>query len=327
MQAKNNIAKVSLGIYPTPLAKAEHLSADLGRQIWIKRDDLCGVALGGNKIRKLEYLLADARAKGHDYIITTGAAQSNHATLTAAACRRLGLEVELILKERGVTDPVGNLLLDQLMDVPVTLVDTDSYDDVYAAIDRRMRELEKAGRKPYLIPVGGSVPLGALGYVDCVTEMAAQAEAQGFRIDHIVACSGSGGTHAGLLLGASLLTPAPKVTGIMVSLETDFQRTIFDLARASAELLGLEVFPSLKEVVLKDYTGPGYAKMSRAGLAAIKRLACQEGVFLDPVYTGKSLAGLLDLCDRGYFRPEENIVFLHSGGAPALFAVPPEAVD
>lgn len=322
-----NIPKIKLGLYPTPLQKARRFSDSLGRRIWIKRDDLCGVVLGGNKVRKLEYLMADALNKGCDYIITTGAAQSNHATLTAAACRRLGLEVELILKGRGVTEPLGNLLLDEMMDVPVTLVDSDSYDDVYAAIDRRRRELEAAGRRPYLIPVGGSTPLGALGYADCVSEMAAQAESQGFAINHIVSCSASGGTHAGLLLGAKLLNPAIKVTGIMTSPEKDFQQTVFDLARSAADLLQNPNPVKLEDVVLKDYTGPGYALMSRAGLAAIKRLASLEGIFLDPVYTGKGLAGFLDLCGQGHFQPDENIVFIHSGGAAALFAVPPRAVD
>ena len=327
MSANNAIPKVRLGLYPTPLQKAPRFGAGLGHNIWIKRDDLCGVVLGGNKIRKLEYLLADAREKGHDYIITTGAAQSNHATLTAAACRRLGLEVELILKARGVTEPVGNLLLDELMEVPVTMIDTDSYDEVYAAIDRRCRELEAAGRKPYTIPVGGSVPLGALGYVDCVAEMAAQAGAEGFKIDHIVASSGSGGTHAGLLMGAKFMNPTARVTGIMVSPEQNFQQTIFDLTREASALLGRANPARLEDVVLKDYTGPGYAKMSRAGLSAIKRLASQEGIFVDPVYTGKALAGLIDLCEKGYFQADENIAFIHTGGAPALFAVPPRPVD
>lgn len=327
MSVGKNIPKVSLGLYPTPLQKAERFSAGLQRKIWIKRDDLCGVVLGGNKVRKLEYLLADALENGCDYIITTGAAQSNHATLAAASCRRLGLEVELILKGRGVTEPLGNLLLDELMNVPVTMVDSDDYRDVYAAIDKKIGELEAAGRKPYLIPVGGSVPLGALGYVDCVSEMAAQAEAQGFKIDHIVACSGSGGTHAGLLLGGKLMNPDIKVTGIVASPEKDFQKTIFDLTLAAADLLGVTVPLAIDDVVLKDYTGPGYAQMSKAGLAAIKRLASEEGIFLDPVYTGKGLAGLLDLNEQGYFQPGENIVFIHSGGAPAIFAVPANAAD
>lgn len=327
MTAHPSIPKVSLGIYPTPLQPALRFGGRLGHKIWLKRDDLCGLALGGNKIRKLEYLLADALAKGYDYIITTGAAQSNHATLTAAACRRLGLEVELILKGRGVTEPLGNLLLDQLLDVPVTMIDADDYAPVYAAIDQKCRGLTAAGRKPYVIPVGGSVPLGALGYVDCVAEMAAQAETMGFKIDHIVACSGSGGTHAGLLLGAARLNPAPKVTAVMAAPEEDFQKTIFDLTLAAADILGQKTSLTLDDVILKDYIGPGYAQMSRAGLSAIKTLASLEGIFIDPVYTGKTLAGLIDLCQKGYFRPDENIVFIHSGGAPALFAIPTTPAD
>jgi len=313
--------KISLGQYPTPLAKLEKISALTGVNCYIKRDDLCGISLGGNKVRKLEYLLAQAQAEGCDTVLTSGGAQSNHATLTAACCRKLGLDVTLVLKKRGVTEPLGNLLLDRIYGVEVVFVDTDTYKDVYAEADRIMETLRKAGKKPFFIPVGGSVPLGAVGYYDAVVEMTAQAAAQGFRIDHILCCSGSGGTHGGILLGAKLCGNI-QVTGVLVSVEENFEQEICSIANGAAQLIGAEVKIGLEDVILKDYIGPGYAQPSPEGSQAIRLMAREEGILVDPVYTGKTFAGFLDLCKKGYFSPGENVVFLHSGGAAALFAIP-----
>jgi D-cysteine desulfhydrase family pyridoxal phosphate-dependent enzyme len=313
------IEKIQLGHYPTPLAFLENVSRETGLKVYIKRDDLCGIAFGGNKVRKLEYLLAHAKAEGYDTILTAGGAQSNHATLTAACCRKLGLDVILLLKKRGITETKGNLLLDQFMDVQVQFFDTDSYQDVYAGGQKIMESLRAAGKKPWLIPVGGSVPLGALGYYDGAEEIAAQADQLALTVDHIVCCSGSGGTHAGLLLGAKKRNI--KVTGIVVSVETDFQAAIYKLALETAQLGGIASDIVLDDVVLKEYIGPGYAKPSEEGTAAIRFMAEKEGIFLDPVYTGKTFAGLLDLNKKGYFKQGDTVVFVHTGGGPALFAI------
>jgi D-cysteine desulfhydrase family pyridoxal phosphate-dependent enzyme len=285
----------------------------------MKRDDLCGVVFGGNKVRKLEYLLADAKKHGFDTILTVGGAQSNHAVLTAACCKKLGLDVLLLLKKRGVTETRGNLLLAKLMNIPVRFIDTGAYDVVYAEAETIMEAMRSAGKKPWLIPVGGSIPLGALGYLDAAQEIAAQAGERNFPVHHIVCCSGSGGTHAGLLLGAKKL--GAKVTGIVVSVEDDFQAEIYKLALETASLAGIETDLALDDVVLKEYIGPGYAEPSEEGSAAIRFMAEKEGIFLDPVYTGKTFAGFLDLLSKGFFAPDENVVFIHSGGAPALFAL------
>ena len=318
---RRGIEKIRLGHYPTPLERLENISRETGLNFYIKRDDLCGIVFGGNKVRKLEYLLAHAKARGFDTVLTAGGAQSNHAILTAACCKKLGLDVLLLLKKRGVTETRGNLLLAGLMNVPVRFIDTDSYAHVYAEAETIMEAMRAAGKNPWLIPVGGSVPLGALGYLDAAEEIASQAGELGFPVDHIICCSGSGGTHAGLILGAKKL--GAQVTGIVVSVEEDFQREIYKLALETAKLAGIERDIVLDDVVLKEYIGPGYAQPSEEGDGAIRFMAEKEGIFLDPVYTGKTFAGFLDLLSQGFFAPGENVVFVHTGGGPALFAIYP----
>ena len=305
--------KVSLGIFPTPIHKLENISRLLGTQIYIKRDDMTGLGIGGNKVRKLEYLLAQAKAQGAQIVFTTGGAQSNHAMLTAAAARRLGMEPILILKKRGVTDLRGNQLLERLMGVDVRFMDTDSYDDIYAEMDRVGRE---SGKTYYKIPCGGSNALGTLGYVDCVREI----RDQGMEFDHIICAEGSGGTMAGLALGAKLHMPHARVTGMMV--DTDpFDRITLDLMRGAAALLGEEMEISRADFYLRDMCGPGYAIASEAGNAAVSMMAENEGIFLDPVYTGKAFAGLIAMAKEGAFAPEDRVLFVHSGGAGGLFAI------
>ncbi len=305
--------KVSLGIFPTPIHKLENISRLLGTQVYIKRDDMTGLGLGGNKVRKLEYLLAQAKAQGAQIVFTTGGAQSNHAMLTAAAARRLSMEPILILKKRGVTDLRGNQLLERLMGVDVRFMDTDSYDDIYAEMDRVGKE---SGKTYYKIPCGGSNPLGTLGYVDCVQEI----RDQGMEFDHIICAEGSGGTMAGLALGAKLHMPHARVTGMMV--DTDpFDRITLDLMRGAAALLGEEMEISRADFDLRDMCGPGYAIASEAGNAAVSMMAENEGIFLDPVYTGKAFAGLIAMAKEGAFAPEDRVLFVHSGGAGGLFAI------
>lgn len=313
MNGYKEFEKVSLGIFPTPIQKLDNISRILGVQVYVKRDDMTGLGLGGNKIRKLEYLLAQAKAQGAQVVFTTGGAQSNHAMLTACACRKLGMTPILILKKRGVTAKRGNQLLEHLMGVDVRFMDTDDYADIYAEMDRVGSEL---GRPYYKIPCGGSNALGALGYVDCVREI----RDQGFKFDHMICAEGSGGTMAGLALGAKLYMPDMRVTGMMVDSDP-FEKITVDLMRESAELLGADVQVDKSDFDLMDMCGPGYAIPSEEGNAAVSLMAQEEGLFLDPVYTGKAFAGLIAMAREGAFKSSERILFLHSGGAGGLFAV------
>ena len=309
----NTFDKVSLGIFPTPIQKLENISRLLGTQVYIKRDDMTGLGLGGNKVRKLEYLLADAKKQGAQVVFTTGGAQSNHAMLTAAAANKLGMKPILILKKRGVTARQGNQLLEHLMSTDVRFMDTDDYADIYAEMDRVGKEL---GVPYYKIPCGGSNALGTLGYVDCVKEIAAQ----GMEFDHIICAEGSGGTMAGLALGAKLHMPGARVTGMMVD-DDPFEEITVRLMREAAALLGADVPVSAQDFALRDLCGPGYAIPSEEGNSAVALLAAREGLFLDPVYTGKAFAGLLAMAKEGAFRANDRVLFLHSGGAGGLFAV------
>ena len=225
--------KESLGLFPTPMYRLPSMSRELGTNIWIKRDDLCGVALGGNKVRKLEYLLRDAKAKGYDLVMTTGQAQSNHAMLTAACAAKLGLDCILLLKKRGVTARKGNQILNHLMGVEVRYMDTDSYEDIYAEMDRIGAEL---GRKVYKIPCGGSNALGTLGYIDCMKEVADS----GICFDHLVCACGSGGTAAGCVLGAKLHLPDTKIMCSMVD-NDPFDMIVPRLMEEAAQLLDVQV--------------------------------------------------------------------------------------
>lgn len=313
MKSLKDFARVPLAILPTPIQKLENISRILGTNVWIKRDDMTGIGLGGNKVRKLEFLLADAKAKGAEIVFTTGGAQSNHAMLTAACAKKLGMRPILILKKRGVTERKGNQLLEYLMDTDVRFVDTDSYDDIYAEMDRVGREL---GKPYYKIPCGGSNALGALGYVACIKEIADS----GLHFDHLICAEGSGGTHAGVALGAKLFMPQTRTIGVMV--DTDpFEVITLGIMREAAKLLEAEVEIMPEDVHLMDMCGPGYAIASKEGNAAIRLMAENEGLFLDPVYTGKAFAGLVKLAREGAFKPEDNVLFLYSGGAGGLFAV------
>lgn len=314
MKTFADFPRISLAQLPTPMHRLDNISRILGTNVWIKRDDMTGIGLGGNKVRKLEFLLADALQKGAEVVFTTGGAQSNHAMLTAACCRKLGLTPILILKKRGVCERKGNQLLEYLMGTDVRFMDTNSYDDIYAEMDRVGQEL---GRPYYKIPCGGSNALGALGYVACMKEIADS----GVHFDHVVCAEGSGGTHAGVALGAKLYLPGTKTVGVMVDSDP-FDEITSGIMRGCAELLELEgtdISPA--DVHLVNMVGPGYAIASPEGNAAIRMMAENEGLFLDPVYTGKAFAGLVKMAREGAFRPEDNVLFLYSGGAGGLFAV------
>ena len=313
MKHLDDFPRVKLGLFPTPIHRLDRISSLLHTNVFIKRDDLTGIGLGGNKVRKLEFLLADAREKGAELVFTTGGAQSNHAMLTAAAAGKLGMETILILKKRGVTERLGNQLLEHLMGTDVRFMDTDDYADIYAEMDRVGQE---RGVAYYKIPCGGSNALGSLGYVACTKEISGQ----GMTFDHLVCAEGSGGTMAGLALGAKLFLPKTRVYGMMV--DTDpFEVITAQLMQGAAKLLETELTVSPEDFILRDMCGPGYAIPSEEGNAAVELMAREEGIFLDPVYTGKAFAGLLKMAKEGVFREDDRVLFLHSGGAGGLFAV------
>ena len=302
--------KESLGLYPTPLYRLDNMSKALGCNVWIKRDDLCGIALGGNKVRKLEYLLKDAKNKGYEFVMTTGQAQSNHAMLTAACALKLNMDCALVLKKRGVTSRKGNQILNHLMDVDVHFVDTDSYDDIYEEMDKIALDL---GKEVYKIPCGGSNPLGTLGYVDCIKEIADTK----IPFDHIVCTCGSGGTAAGTVLGAKLYLPDTHVTCCMVD-EDDFETIVTNLIEESSKLLEIEC-PDI-QLDLVEMWGDGYSIPSKEGNEAISMMMQLEGIVLDTCYTGKAFAGLIKMAREGKFKPTDHVLFIHTGGAAGLFA-------
>jgi D-cysteine desulfhydrase len=311
---------------PTPLQPMVRLSKLMGGpDLFIKRDDLLGFAAGGNKIRKLEFVVADALETGADYLITCGAVQSNHCRLTLAAAVREGLKCGLVLEERvpGSYKPQasGNNFLYRLMGVDrIQVVPGGS--DMMRAMNAMADEVKAQGRRPYLIPGGASNPLGALGYVACAQEIMSQAFDTGLRIDRVVCASGSAGTHAGLLVGFWGLNSGIPVVGMNVSRPKAPQEDlVFKLARETAALAGIPSEVSRDAVLcFGDYVGPGYSLPTAGMVEAVKMLARTEAVLLDPVYTGKAMAGLIDLARKGFFKKGENVLFVHTGGSPALYA-------
>lgn len=317
--------RVRLAHLPTPLEPLERLSAELGGpRIWVKRDDCTGLAGGGNKTRKLEFLLGDALGQDADTVLTTGAVQSNHARQTAAACAKLGLDCELFLKRRvrgrGLSyDRSGNVLLDRLIGARMTYLSGDT--DTEEAMEERAAKLREVGRRPYVIPAGGSNAIGASGYVECAQELCRQATRMGFEIGAVVHASGSRGTQAGLVVGlAEFATTNARVMGIDISGPTPQARANVErVAAATRELLGQG--PGIPEIEIDDrFIGEGYGIPSPKGLSAMRLLARLEGILLDPVYTGKAMAGLVAMVREGRFADDEDVIFLHTGGWPALFA-------
>lgn len=306
-----------------PLARlSEHLG---GPNLYIKRDDLLGLTAGGNKTRKLEFLMADALAQGADTIITTGAVQSNHCRLTLAAAVKEGLKCRLLLEERveGSYDPdaSGNNLLFRLLGAEAIDV-VPGGTDLMAGMEKIAEDVARAGGKPYIVPGGGSNALGALGYVSCAEEILAQSFEMSLRIDHVVCASGSGGTHAGLVAGLYGNQSGIPVTGISVRAEKSEQETkLHALANETSQLAGArQEVPRGAFAVVDDYVGPGYSLPTKEMTAAIQTFARLEGILLDPVYTGKTAAGLIGLVKDNQFAPESNVLFVHTGGSPAIYA-------
>jgi len=318
--------RLTLAHLPTALEPLPRLSDALGGpSIWVKRDDCTGLGGGGNKTRKLEYLLAAAREMGADTLITPGAVQSNHARQTAAAAAKLGMGCHLLLSDiEADTDRdyrgSGNILLDRIFHAHVHRFPSDT--DLDLAAEALADELRESGRVPYVIPTGGSNALGALGYVNCALEILEQTKHQQLSIHHLILASGSAGTQAGLLAGLHLHGSKLAVLGICVSRSAEEQqRKVGLLCDETLELLHHKQ-PLPREAVRAngDYMGQGYGVPTRGMISAVALAARSEGLLLDPVYTGKAMAGLVDLANNGTFSADDNVLFLHTGGSPALFA-------
>ena len=312
-----------LATLPTPLHRARHLETELGPRcprIYLKRDDLTGLAFGGNKARKLEYLLADALADQATVLVTEGAAQSNHARITAAAAAIAGLRSVLVLDARHGSDVAGSLLLDHLLGAEVHIVpDKAARTALMASIGD---ELRAAGERPYLIPTGGSVPIGAAGYVTMVAELLAQLMTCGEAPSRLYFATGSMGTQSGLVVGARAFSAPFVVYGVAV--EHPVETLIADgatLANGTAELLGIDQCFGGGDITIDGaFIGADYGVPTEEGMEAIRLLARTEAVFLDPVYSGKAMAALISHVRAGDLDPNEAVVFLHTGGGPSLFA-------
>lgn len=320
--------RIRLGHMPTPLERMEALSRHLGGpSIWIKRDDCTGLSTGGNKTRKLEYLMADALAQGADTVITAGALQSNHARQTAAAAAKLGLACHLVVDNRtGRTDAAytesGNMLLDRLHGAHIARHPGGT--DLPGEMETLAAELRDSGRKPYVIPIGGSNVVGALGYANAALELLAQAAEIGLRIDHLIHASGSTGTQAGLVVGMQALNAGIPVLGVSVGAPREtLEPRVLALAEQTAAHLGLPGVVGARNVqVTSDYVGQAYGVPTEGMIEAVRLVAGKEGILLDPVYSGKAMAGLIDLIGKGRFGKDDNVVFLHTGGAVGLFGYP-----
>jgi L-cysteate sulfo-lyase len=317
------LPRIPLANLPTPLEELPRLSQELGGpRLFIKRDDETGLGFGGNKTRKLEYLLADALRQRADTIITGAGFHSNWCTQTACAAKRLGLDVILVKQgPRDGYDPEeydGNHLLHVLLGADIRVVTSPSQAD--AVIQELTDTVRARGRRPYLISFAGSTPLGVAGYVNAVLEILTQCRQRGIQIDYIVHATGSGGTQAGLILGAKAFNTGMKVLGVSVSPSEQRGEAIARLVADSAQLFDLRLSLGKDDVtVIDDYVGGGYGVLSKAVVEAIQRVAKAEGIFLDPVYSGKAMAGLIDLIRKNYFQKEDTVLFLHTGGTAALF--------
>ena len=311
---------------PTPLEPLENLTKLLGGpKIFIKRDDCTGLATGGNKTRKLEFLMGEAQQKKADTIITQGATQSNHVRQTVAISSKLGLRCEVLLEHRtGSEDPDylenGNVLLDRLFGANIHSVPAGT--DMDAAMQDVADDFRKNGANPYIIPGGGSNPTGALGYVNCDMELVGQLNDRSLKIDHLVTATGSAGTQSGLVVGLEGTRSGIPVLGICVNADKEKQEEkVFVLAEKTTEFIGIPGIVKRESVVANgDYVGPGYGLPTEGMIEAIEQLAKEEGILLDPVYSGKGMAGLIDLIRKGKFEKDQNIVFLHTGGSAGLFA-------
>ena len=314
-----------LALLPTPLVEASRLAKALGGpRIFFKRDDMTGFGFGGNKVRGLEYYIADALANHADVIVTGAGPQSNHVRATAAAARAAGLDVVAVMHDSRPAESQGNLLLDELLGVEVRFTNDPNRALVDSKIEEVAEELRRAGRRPYIIPRGGASALGALGYVESVHELGAQLQAVGVRPQWLALATGACGTQAGLVAGAKLYGAEYRILGVVVSRPvTECVERIIRIASEAARLAGHEIEVEAGDVIVRDgFIGPGYGIPTPEGVEAIRLVARTEGVFLDPTYTGKAMAGLINEIRSGRIGKDEAVVFLHTGGEPGLFAHP-----
>ena len=325
----NSIARIPLSEYPTPIEQLPCLSAELGCSLYVKRDDVLGPGMGGNKTRKLEYLLADAQSKGYRKVSTFGGLQSNHARLTAAAANRLGMQPHLLFFEKRPKILTGNLVINQLLGAKMYFIPIGGGGGMTLEASIRLARLVAftlAG-KQYFIPVGGHNWLGCLGYVRAALEIDEQVKAIGLKKAHLILAAGSGGTLAGLMAGLALCNSDIQLLGIDVGkLWKAFPVSIASLATEITTRLGERHSFTSEQVPLIEglYVGEKYGIPSPEGQSALRRLACAEGILLDPVYTAKAFAGMLGEIEKGHLDKNAPIIFLHTGGLPALFAFPGE---
>jgi L-cysteate sulfo-lyase len=313
-------ARIPLGYFPTPLEPLGRLTRQLaGPQIYIKRDDQTGLATGGNKTRKLEFVLAEAVARGADRLITLGGPQSNHCRQTAAAAARMGMECTVVLRGNPPSQSLGNLLLDDLLGAEIRWAGTETRE---AVADSLVASMRAAGQRPYLVPLGGSTPLGACGYVRAMQEALQQLAEQRIDIDTMVLASSSGGTQAGLVLGAHLGAYRGRILGISIdSQAAALSGVVREIAVGAAQLVGTPSADLTGRIeVNADYLGGGYAVVGDLERHAIRTAARSEGLLLDPVYTGRAFGALLDLIERKVIDRRERVLFWHTGGAAALSA-------
>jgi len=316
--------RYKLAHLPTPLEQLKNLSAFLkGPQIFVKRDDCTGLATGGNKTRKLEFLIADALNKGATVLVTEGGMQSNHVRQTAAAACKARLKCTLVVDkqvpwQQDTYKIGGNLFLDQLLGADIRICAPDQPRS--ELISHAVQDLKSAGETPYFIPLGGSCAIGGLGYALCAHELIEQAAAAGTHIDHVLFATSSGGTQGGFLAGLDAARSNIRCQGIEIDKDIDNARgSVTSVYEATAGLLGQKADQS-KIHIAEGYAAPGYGMPNKKMVDAVSLVATLEGLLLDPVYSGKAMAGLIDLVQKGAFANDENIVFVHTGGTPALFA-------
>ena len=313
--------KMCFAGFPTPLQRMPRLSKVLGGpRLFVKRDDMTDLSFGGNKARKLEFLFADAKNRGADVVISVGAVQSNCACMVAAAARRLGLKPVLVLVGKEPDVPDGNLLLDKLLSAEIHFIE-EYGPHVEEFMNSLADEFRAKGHTPYVVPAGASLPSTVPGYALAMEELVNQFNQIGERLDYVVCACGTGGTQAGLIFGAKLLDAKAKIVGASVfASKADATQTITKLVNGAAELFGVDVSLVSEEVaVFDDCIKEGYGVLNSEVTEAIKLVAETEGIFLDPVYTGKAMVALVDLVKKGYFTEDDNVVFFHTGGLPALF--------
>ncbi|MHB8929767.1 MAG: D-cysteine desulfhydrase family protein [Melioribacteraceae bacterium] len=320
---KIDMPRKKIGFFPTPITELIQLSKKLGGpKIFIKRDDLTGLAFGGNKIRKLEFLIGDAISKGCDTIVTGGAEQSNHCRQTAAACALSGLECHLVLGGSEPELPKGNFLLDKLFAANIHWTGTFRKGE---KIPQITEELIRLGKKPYIIPYGGSNEIGVVGFVEAVNELKTQLEEMNEKISHVVFASSSGGTHAGLVLGKYIYNQNYILIGVEIDKE-EFGNLVYsdhllNLTNSSAKFWGIDHTFTKNDLILKnEYLGEGYGVVGELEKNAIKLLAETEGILVDPVYTGRAFGALVDMIKRGEFNNSDAILFWHTGGSPSIFS-------